>query len=1711
MADYTARNLKYRLVGPGNRPVSGATITATLQLPGGEDLRFGEDLPIIEQIRRVPFTEDADTAGLYSTDLIPNTGTLENSRYRVEQQTESGTTDFYISMPNQDVGPTESLTIEDIHEVGELTQEVTQPTLLRRLYNFLLVTLRAGPELTITRDDANRQLTLTITGNTITTSHIAPNSVTKDQLVQSLRDEVNDAVNDVAVSGRDVTGSRTGGGTITGGTISGPTRGEVYDETKEIIQQGENVTVTADDAARTLTVAGQAGGGGATPLSDATPQAPGTASAGTSDDASRADHVHPAQSVPQPSNAAPAAPGAAAQGSSTRYARQDHVHPAQSVPQPSNAAPVAPGTAAQGSSPRYARQDHRHPAQAVPQPYNGDPEDLGTAAQGTSDLYARGDHVHALPDIPEGADDTDVPLIEGTAAVGTSERFARADHVHPEGGGGGGGNVNQAGVYALLKNIVKAGYRILLGTDDTKSELTVSVVEVPSGAALPPKPWHLGQRFNLLDDVTVEQDRQAVYLEAESGPTETVWSLPGLQLQIRAYGAGHSRPELRNKVYLLRTGDYAFPPSGTITLTWYRTGQARQTYTVSRAPVAALVHWHLVNGGTFALFGTTETQFGYLTNLQVGTGARSYPDADVARGSLIFNGGAENAGWIPNPRNPAAWAQEGQPYPGTNLAAEILLDGPATGITVVRGGATDQLGPWTALLDEDGNAFDFAGKSGSVQCTVPMIITSPSAQNIGWDSRGIAKAVVFSGPVFVRDVLAAPAAAGIAQGANVAGEDVYNGANKDATIRLQIGFTVDGARRPGRYRFVKDGDRTDSGYTVGPNGDARIELWRQEPTETTPLSDVAPAAPGTAAAGTSTAASRADHVHPAQAVPEPSNAAPLAPAAAGSQGSSARYSRQDHRHPQQAVPRAATSGTPSPPGAASRGTSNDFARADHRHPAQSVPQPSNAAPLAPAASAVQGSSTRYARQDHVHPEQDVPQPATATPLVEGTGAVGTSARYAREDHVHPAGSGGGGGGGTTTLASAFPVVYAPINAASAINLTDTDWTAWQDVPGVEITVTAAQAGSVVLDGHVHGVMSSASGGGDRAYVGARVIRTRGTATRVCSRTKDYVRNASNFGGISPLTREGEDDVLCLEEAQAGDVFKLQVRARQQTATTRTFDLTLPQTAANVPPVALADQHPGCQLVMGPLGKAGADAPFRRVLHAGAGGSITVPDTDDHTYNPITLFAADPAQGTIALDVDTATGGGFVTRAQLSMTAKSKPSLAFQSGGGDLSPEVEADFLLTLLRAAASYDSALAGNTVFGVFCGEFQVYDGTTELGAVSLYLARQSDGLTGFRLLYDHAGTAGASFTATLDLHVSFFPMDAREPANADPARSSYFNPVQGSSDRYARQDHEHPNSPADNLANDTVLAAAHILGTAVGAQFRIMPSPTPVRVAGPYTSRPSEQELRSATWAQPLAAAVAAGQLYYVAATDLPAMRARIALGGFRVSVVTATGQILTAFSRGTAGNFEYLGHYSTPFATPVVGGALHDLFEIVIPAGSYTGAAMMRVEDIFGYALEPERLSGPVRTLIAATPAFPTAVQADNANYRFAWSLAAAAPSGWATSGSSSANALLIVPNAPPANLIGIAVDMKVGETVTARGMFNPGPIWPRHPFAGGDTVQKLALRADTGGPGGNARQVAVGFFSNRTGNGSIGIDFTGLGDALPAATTIEIYAVTIGLYA
>ena len=192
--------------------------------------------------------------------------------------------------------------------------------------------------------------------------------------------------------------------------------------------------------------------GGATP-STTEPAMDGVASAGISANYSRGDHVHPtdtsrasaadltALSVrvdnisggATPSSTEPAMDGVASAGSSANYSRGDHVHPTDTsrasaanltalqnqvnnlvIPSASSANPAMDGTAAPGSASTYSRSDHVHPSD--------------TSKASAADLTTLQNQVNNLV-IPSASSAN--PVMDGTATPGSASSYSRSDHVHP--------------------------------------------------------------------------------------------------------------------------------------------------------------------------------------------------------------------------------------------------------------------------------------------------------------------------------------------------------------------------------------------------------------------------------------------------------------------------------------------------------------------------------------------------------------------------------------------------------------------------------------------------------------------------------------------------------------------------------------------------------------------------------------------------------------------------------------------------------------------------------------------------------------------------------------------------------------------------------------------------------------------------------------------------------------------------------------------------------------------------------------------------------------------------------------------------------------------------------------------------------------------------------------------------------------------------------
>jgi hypothetical protein len=179
-------------------------------------------------------------------------------------------------------------------------------------------------------------------------------------------------------------------------------------------------------------------------------------------------------------------------------------------------------------------------------------------------------------------------------------------------------------------------------------------------------------------------------------------------------------------------------------------------------------------------------------------------------------------------------------------------------------------------------------------------------------------------------------------------------------------------------------------------------------------SDTTPAMDGTGAAGTATAYSRGDHVHPT----DTSRYAATNPSGF-----------QTAAQVTTALP-VASSTSPVMDGTVAVGVGTTWARSDHVHPTdtsryaasnpsgfQTAAQVTAVLPTVPALSSTTpamngtgavGTGTTTARADHVHPTDTtraavaaLPAASSTTPLIAGTAAIGASTAYARADHVHP--------------------------------------------------------------------------------------------------------------------------------------------------------------------------------------------------------------------------------------------------------------------------------------------------------------------------------------------------------------------------------------------------------------------------------------------------------------------------------------------------------------------------------------------------------------------------------------------------------------------------------------------------------------------------------------------------------------------------------------
>ena len=118
------------------------------------------------------------------------------------------------------------------------------------------------------------------------------------------------------------------------------------------------------------------------------------------------------------------------------------------------------------------------------------------------------------------------------------------------------------------------------------------------------------------------------------------------------------------------------------------------------------------------------------------------------------------------------------------------------------------------------------------------------------------------------------------------------------------------------------------------------------------------------------------------------------------------------------------------------------------------------------------------------------------------------------------------------------------------------WTGWTDPALIEFPAMT-EAGVVILLGSIHGeVFTAPSGGGDRVYLQARLVRTRMSVDGILEDAFVYIRNTGNANVGTPAQRAAVNEVsgqfglpvAIADTAQVGDVYKLEARILSQQST-----------------------------------------------------------------------------------------------------------------------------------------------------------------------------------------------------------------------------------------------------------------------------------------------------------------------------------------------------------------------------------------------------------------------------------------------------------------------------------------------------------------------------------------------------------------------------------
>ena len=133
-----------------------------------------------------------------------------------------------------------------------------------------------------------------------------------------------------------------------------------------------------------------------------------------------------------------------------------------------------------------------------------------------------------------------------------------------------------------------------------------------------------------------------------------------------------------------------------------------------------------------------------------------------------------------------------------------------------------------------------------------------------------------------------------------------------------------------------------------------------------------------------------------------------------------------------------------------------------------------------------------------------------------------------------------GGGGTAPSLAEVNATLLTITP-SAVGT----WSGWQTLM---TSASLTSAGVVSLHGLVRGnVTSDTTGGGDRVYVEARLVRTRASVDTPIDYSMMYLRNGGNFGtqALEDASQMMEKDLGIADQGMIGDTYKIEVQVISQ--------------------------------------------------------------------------------------------------------------------------------------------------------------------------------------------------------------------------------------------------------------------------------------------------------------------------------------------------------------------------------------------------------------------------------------------------------------------------------------------------------------------------------------------------------------------------------------